>query len=224
MLDVVSIDYENHTELMDDASWARTYHTAVLEVEPFVMPQFTDERQNEILSVLKVVLEKDHRDVRGIRMRDVVPRVGEDWREQLAQQLKGGKQSNQARKVKLEPNHPMEDGLHFSNKWEHRVYTVLKQQQAGLPDNDTFGILALAGMRVLNHTYEPDLLITYRGRAGVIEIDGPHHKGRRSDDASRERLLRNAGVKYIDRIDVRDTTTPEEVHKFVTDFLKHLAA
>lgn len=62
---------------------------------------------------------------------------------------------------------------------------------------------------------------TYRGRAGVIEIDGPPRKGRRSDDASRERLLRSAGVKYIDRLDVQNTNTAE-VQKFITDFLKHL--
>lgn len=225
MLDVVSIDFDNHTELMDDNSWARTYHTAVLEIEPFVIPRFTDDRLNEILAVLKVVFEKDHsRDVRGVRTRDVVPRVSEDWREQLAQQMKGGKQSNQARKVKLEPTHPVTDGLHFTNEWEHRVYTVLRERQLALPDIETIGILPLPGMRVLGHTFEPDLLVTYKGRAGVIEIDGPHHKGRRSDDASRERLLRNAGIKHIDRIDVRDSTTKAEVEKFVDTFLKHLTA
>jgi hypothetical protein len=55
-------------------------------------------------------------------------------------------------------------------------------------------------------------------------LDGSRHKGRASDDKSRERLLRNAGVKYVDRLDVRDSTQKQEVEKFVTtDFLKHLA-
>ncbi|MFH9478058.1 hypothetical protein ACH4L7_30090 [Streptomyces anulatus] len=207
-----------------EKDWGIEYYEGVLEVEPHLVPVFTDAVLAEVLVALQEAIEKDpEKAITEVRARPLLPRVSGDWRQQLKAAV-GGKQSNQARRVKLQPKHPMEDGLHFSNEWEHRVYTVLKQQQAGLPDNDTFGILALAGMRVLNHTYEPDLLITYRGRAGVIEIDGPHHKGRRSDDTSRERLLRNAGVKYIDRIDVRDTTTPEEVHKFVTDFLKHLAA
>ncbi|MFF3326245.1 hypothetical protein [Streptomyces sp. NPDC002889] len=79
-------------------------------------------------------------------------------------------------------------------------------------------------MRVVRHIFEPDLLVTYKGRTGVIEIDDPHDKGRRSDDASRERLLRNASIKHIDRIDVRDSTTKAEVEKFVETFLKHLTA
>jgi hypothetical protein len=116
----------------------------------------------------------------------------------------------------------MEDGVHFTNEWEHKVYVVLKERQAALPENQTIGIMPLGAMRVLGHTFEPDLLITYRGRVGVIEIDGPHHKGRASDDKSRERLLRKAGIKHIDRIDVRDSTQKPEVEKFVTDFLNHL--
>jgi len=32
----------------------------------------------------------------------------------------------------------------------------------------------------------------------------------------------NAGVKWVDRLDVQDTTNLEEVEKFVTDFLRRL--
>ncbi|MFH9355047.1 hypothetical protein [Kitasatospora sp. NPDC017646] len=172
---------------------------------------------------MNVALEKGGKAVRSIRARPLVPRVSTDWRDQL-KAASGPRQSNQARRVRLEPQHPMEDGLHFTNQWEHRVYRLLKERQASLPDNDTVGIVPLGAMRVCGHTYEPDILITYRGRVGVIEIDGPHHKGRRSDGASRERLLRNAGVKHIDRIDVRDSTDRQEGEKFVTDFLKHLGS
>ena len=38
--------------------------------------------------------------------------------------------------------------------------------------------------------------MTYRGRAGVIEVDGPHHASphRRASDLSREKRLRSAGI------------------------------
>ncbi|MGJ3559480.1 hypothetical protein ACR6C2_15055 [Streptomyces sp. INA 01156] len=147
--------------------------------------------------------------------------MSKDWRKQL-KASNGAQPTNQARRPRLESQHPIEDGLHFTNEWEHRVYVVLRERQAALSDIETIGVLPLPGMRVLGHTFEPDLLVTYKGRAGVIEIDGPHHKGRRSDDASRERLLRNAGIKHIDRIDVRDSTTKVQVEKFVDTFLKHL--
>ncbi|WP_123963999.1 hypothetical protein [Streptomyces sp. TLI_185] len=102
---------------------------------------------------------------------------------------------------------------------------MLKERQAALPDNNTIGILALPRMKALKQApVEPDLLITHRGRPGGIEVDGPYFKGMRSDDYSREGLLRNAGIKHIARIDVRDSTTKEEVEKFVTDFLKHLVS
>lgn len=73
-------------------------------------------------------------------------------------------------------------------------------------------------------TYEPDFLITYRGCAGVIEVGGPHHAERVSNGRSRERLLWNAGVKHIDRLDVRDIGSREEGGKVVTNVLKRLVA
>ncbi|MFD7917257.1 hypothetical protein ACFV30_42415 [Streptomyces sp. NPDC059752] len=150
-----------------------------------------------------------------------VPEVSADWRKQL-RTASGPRPTNQGRQVRLEPQHPMEDRLHFTNQWEHGVYQVLKEQQARLPANETIGIMPLSAMRVRGYTYEPDFLVTYRGRAGVIEIDGPHHKDRASADKSRERLLRHAGVHYVDRPDVRDTKAKSEVETFVSDFLKQL--
>lgn len=63
-----------------------------------------------------------------------------------------------------------------TNQYEQRVYQVLKQRQAALTDFETIGIMPLGGMRVGKRVLEPDFLITYRGRAAVIEVDGPHHR------------------------------------------------
>ncbi|MGW2079600.1 hypothetical protein ACWCOW_22130 [Streptomyces sp. NPDC001939] len=117
----------------------------------------------------------------------------------------------------------MEDQLHFTNRWELEVYQVLKKRQATLPDNETIGIMPLGGIRVRHRVLEPDLLTTYRGYAGVIEIDGPHHKGHAGIDHSRTRQLLHAGVKVVDRLNVQEVGPLSEVEKFVDDFLKQLA-
>ncbi|MEU5417069.1 hypothetical protein [Streptomyces clavifer] len=148
----------------------------------------------------------------------VIPAPIADWREQL-RTANGPTPTNQARSLRLEPaeQHPIEDDLYFTNKWEQRVYRVLKAKQAALPDNQTIGIIPLAGMKLLGSTRWPDFLITYKGRAGVIEVDGPHHAGvrRASADHSRTNLLYSAGVEWVDRIDVRDVETAAEVERFI---------
>ncbi|MGA5102647.1 hypothetical protein ACPCC3_03235 [Streptomyces cellulosae] len=226
MLDATNIHIERHSS---DQGWGEFSHIVesqeiVLEVEPHLMPRFERHLVNQIESALVTVGYGCGRSIDVVTVREVIPRVGPNWREQLARELKGGHQTNHARKVRLEPRHPAEDGLHFTNEWEHRVYQVLKEQQALLPDNDTIGVMPLGALRVPGHTFEPDFLITYRGRVGVIEIDGPHHKGRASADRSRDRLFKHAGVRDVDRLCVEDSTTKEEVEKFVTDFLKHLGS
>ncbi|MGA5374301.1 hypothetical protein ACPCSD_24975 [Streptomyces griseoincarnatus] len=225
MLDVTNVWIERHTVHEDSMSFSyeREYQEVIMELEPRLLPN-SGYLLNHIRSAFEAVGAGCGRNIEDVSVREVIPMVGSNWREQLARELKGGRQTNQAHKIRLEPRHPTEDGLHFTNEWEHRVYQVLKERQAALPDNDTIGVMPLGALRVPGHTFEPDFLITYRGRVGVIEIDGPHHKGRASADRSRDRLFKHAGVRDVDRLCVEDSTTREEVEKFVTDFLKHLAS
>ncbi|MFC9805142.1 hypothetical protein [Streptomyces griseoaurantiacus] len=204
-----------------EEDWGKAWFDLLLDFDHPHLERFTEEVEQRVLSAMQEVAEREDFSIGHVRVRAVLPQVDPDWRKQLAS---GGKArpSNHARKVRIGTSHPQSDGLHFTNEWEWRVYAVLREKQQELPDNDTLGILPLGAMKVRDHVFEPDLLITYRGYVGVIEVDGPHHKGRSSDDKSRERLLRHAGIKYIDRIDVRDASTKEEVEKFVTDFLRHL--
>ncbi len=102
------------------------------------------------------------------------------------------------------------------------MYRVLRERQLALPDDETIGIVPLGGMRVKGWTFEPDLLITYRGYAGVIEIDGPHHNGHAGRDHSRSRLILNAGVRYVDRLNVEEVSSRAEVEKFVDSYLTRL--
>jgi very-short-patch-repair endonuclease len=58
----------------------------------------------------------------------------------------------------------------------------------------------------------------------VIEVDGASHYRKYSSDRSRDRLLEDCGVCYVDRIDAVDTADPKEVEAFVRRFLDKLAA
>lgn len=195
-------------------------------VEPQLVEQFTDAVIERIADGMHAVLPKRVAiRIESIEICPVVPVPSPDWRKQL-RAANGPMPTNQARKLHLEPEdqHPIEDDLHFTNEWEHKLYLVLKERQATLPDNETIGILPLAGMRVLGYTREPDFLITYKGRAGVIEVDGFHHgmPRRASNDHSRDNLMLSAGVWWVGRLDVRDVGTKAEVEKFVDNFLARL--
>ncbi|MEV0483767.1 hypothetical protein AB0I69_24560 [Streptomyces sp. NPDC050508] len=193
----------------------------VLVVEPGLYPMYDDDAMEGIVEVMREVLWGSAKQVDTLVARPSIPRLGPDWRRQI-KTADGPKPSNQGRKVQLEPSHPVEDQLRFTNEWELDVYRVLRERQESLPDDETIGIVPLGGMRVRGWTFEPDLLITYRGYAGVIEIDGPHHKGHAGRDHSRSRLLLNAGVRYVDRLNVEEVSSRAEVEKFVDSFLTRL--
>ncbi|WP_329297986.1 hypothetical protein OG410_04930 [Streptomyces sp. NBC_00659] len=193
----------------------------VLVVEPGLYPTYDEKALEGIAVVMRDVMWGSSKSVDELVARPSIPRLGPDWRRQI-KTADGPKPSNQGRKVQLEPSHPVEDQLRFTNEWELDVYRVLRERQESLPDDETIGIVPLGGMRVRGWTFEPDLLITYRGYSGVIEIDGPHHKGHAGRDRSRDRLFLNAGVKYVDRLNVEEVSSRAEVEKFVDGFLTRL--
>ncbi|MEU8884573.1 hypothetical protein [Streptomyces hydrogenans] len=206
-----------------DTQFDREGYRVVLVVDAQLFPRYDEEALKRIEKVMQTVLMPAGKEVDEIAVRPDI-RLAASWRSQL-REPSGPKPSNHARRVRDNlPNHPVEDDLHFTNEWEYRVYQVLKEKQAALPDNETIGIMPLCRVRVLGSTREPDFLITYKGRAGVIEVDGPHHEGpkRASNDHSRTDLLINAGVEWVARLDVRDTTEKAEVEKFVSNFLSRL--
>jgi hypothetical protein len=156
-------------------------------------------------------------------VREIRPNVGPDWRDRLRAQIDGRSVSNHARKVRMEPPTFAEDGLCFTNAGERKVYRALKRlQEKDLPRQQTIGIFPLPGVRIPDHTWEPDLLVTHLGRAGILEIDGPHHNGRRANDISRDHLLRDAGVAVVDRIPVEALNDDAELEKARRRFLRML--
>jgi len=195
---------------------------AYLDVAPFITRRFTEERLDEIKAALSAIKSREHIMVERVVVRHVLPNVGADWREHFDKNLTAERPTNQGQRVRLE-SRIQAHGLFLTNAEERRVYDVLCEVQAQKPDNDTFGIAPLAGLRIPGHTYWPDFLITYRNKVGIIEVDGPRHHGRAAADKSRDHLLMKAGIKYVGRIVVEDVKSKPEAIKWVEDYLKILS-
>jgi hypothetical protein len=114
------------------------------------------------------------------------------------------------------------DRLNFGSAQEVSLYKALLRRQCKLPAEATIAILPGPGTRVLGRTFWPDFVVTYRGRSGMIEVDGPHHHGRAAADHSRDALLSDAGVGHVGRITVEDTVSDAELDLFVERFLQRL--
>lgn len=211
-------------EITENSAWTETPDDLWIEVAPENMPEFGRNTVERIQEAFSEVCDR-----LGLRLslegvREILPKVGPDWEDMLREQLSGGKRpTNHARRVRIEPTRPVEDHLTFTNDGELTVYRVLKKFQESLPGDDTIGIFPLAGGRLPRRTGEPDVLVTYKKRAGVLEIDGPHRNVRRAMDTSRDHLWLDAGVAFVDRIPVETVSDPRELEAAIRRFLKRLA-
>lgn len=108
------------------------------------------------------------------------------------------------------------NGLRFRSKAEVEIAAVLEQKfSLAFWPNCRGRLNTPEGRRNL----EPDFLICYNGRLGILEVDGPFHTPeRRVEEQERERLFRNYGIRVIERFDYkRCLTQPEQV---VEEFLQ----
>ncbi|MFB7353487.1 hypothetical protein [Streptomyces gardneri] len=194
-----------------------------LEFDPADYASLAEDAQEALRQVFSRVSARLDYGVDWIGFRETMPRVGPDWRERLEAMMSGDRPANQARRMMPEKPTFVEDRLAFTNAGELRVYRALKHiQESELPAEETISIFPLPYGRVPGHTWEPDLVVTYRGRAGVLEIDGPHHRVRRAVDTSRDHLLRDAGFAFVDRLPVEVVDNPKELMASLMRFLRRL--
>lgn len=114
--------------------------------------------------------------------------------------------------------------MRFRDPGERNVYRAFKRAQHRLPSTESITILPNASARpFVAHTWEPDFVIAYKGRVGIVEIDGPTHQGRAAADKSRDHFFENSGVAYVDRWAVEDSTDDATLDEHVERFLKRLA-
>ncbi len=194
-----------------------------LEIAPESQQLFSEEATEAIKAICMEVSQRRGYGVDWVGIREIMPTVGPHWREQVRERLTGKRQTNQGRTVRLESPRIIEDNLAFTNRGELAVYRALKQiQEKDYSADETIAIFPLPGGRVPGHTWEPDVLVTYRGRTGVLEIDGPHHNNRRALDNSRDHLLRDAGIAFVDRVTVEALDDPNELYAVLRRFLRRL--
>lgn len=204
------------------------HRSCYLELE--VLPQDRSSFTGEIINELKqLCIMISHRLDLGVDtaiddvvVHELLPGVEPGWQDHLKDLLAGKRPTNQAQRVRMEGPKFTEDGLVFTNAGELAVYRALKQLQETLPAEETITVLPLPRGRALGHTWEPDVVVAYKGRAGVIEVDGPHHKGRRAMDGTRDHLLHDAGIAFVDRIPVEALDDPNELDAVLKRFLRRL--
>jgi hypothetical protein len=132
-------------------------------------------------------------------------RVPPSWRQgRIEARLSDVGSNNQASYRMLPETHPGKDRRNFHTDGELRMYEALVRAQQRRPPEATIGILPGAGFRAAERTFWPDLVVTHRGRVGIIEVDGPKHRNWAAADQSRDRRLQDAGVVLTDRIMVED--------------------
>lgn len=69
---------------------------AYLDVAPFIRRRFTDERLEEISGALNAAKSRENLIVERVIVRDVLPNVGVDWRDQFDKNLTAERPTNQA--------------------------------------------------------------------------------------------------------------------------------
>ncbi len=203
LLDVTGLELERIGNSWTDA---KTGLRVVLLVESHLVPRFTDDMYERIKdSLLDVASRRGYQDVDYLEIREALPEIGPDWREQFAQQA-SARPSNQARRERAAPNVLTEDGLALASEEERTVYLALKDIQAAIPEDKTIAIAPLPGVRLrAGHTWTPDITVFGNGRVMIFEIDGPHHRNNRryADDRNRDLQWQRCGVAVV-RLPVED--------------------
>jgi hypothetical protein len=157
----------------------------------------------------------------GISSVDVIPSpVKGDWRTQYRAALQTPR--NQASLTKLPDLHPRADQMGFRDAAELRVYEGLKRAQKRLPEGETIAISVNPSVHIPPRTREPDFLVAYRGRVGMIEVDGASHRQKWSNDKSRDQLFEDAGIFCVRHIEAEFTDDPRKVDEFIDRFLRKL--
>lgn len=199
---------------------------ALLDVEEHLVSRFTDDVCERISKTLSYVAERNgEENVAYVEPRVALPDVDDDWRATYTARLALERPSNHARKEVGRADYPVEDGLTFGSSEEVRMYRALKRLQVRFPEQDTIAIAPLPSVRLrTGNTWSPDVLVMGRGRALVIETDGPHHRGARRyvDDRNRDLQWQRCGVPVV-RLAVEDLSDDAALEtRLNEEILRHL--
>jgi hypothetical protein len=200
----------------DTEDWSINYYELGIVVDIEMFDEYNDDKLfDKIVDAFRDVMRADRQGVTSVRLYPAQVQV--DWRKDIEAHLRG-KPKNQASLVALPDRFPVRDAMRFRDKAELSLYEALKEKQHSQPVTDTITLAPNPSVRVLGHTWEPDFLVVYHGRTGVIEVDGGSHRKKYASDKSRDRILEDCGISCVERIDVADAEDPELCKVFVDAF------
>ncbi|GGV45631.1 hypothetical protein GCM10010495_74000 [Kitasatospora herbaricolor] len=217
LLDVAGLEFEEAT-----GGWGASGWQAVLLVESHLLPLLTEGMRERIkVPLLDVARRRGFPPADHLDVREVLPEIGPDWREQFAQRTTA-RPSNQARRERAAPTTLIEDGLALASKEERIVYLALKDIQVAVPEDKTIAIAPLPGVRLrAGHTWTPDITVFGNGRVMIFEVDGPHHRNSRryADDRNRDLQWQRCGVAVV-RLPVEDLADREQLTERLKEELR----
>jgi hypothetical protein len=223
MLDVDQLRIESNGYRVDPSdSWPVTVYEAVLEVEPFLVPRFTDEVRERIWSKLSYVLRRHNRGAETFDVEETLPQVSSDWRQRASAALTADRVTNQARRERPNPEYPTYAGMTFGSLEEIEVYKLLVELQKAVPEDRAFAVMPLPTVQLQRMGLRsPDLVVVGNGRALVIEVDGPHHRAvtRVADDRERDRHWARCGVPTY-RIPVEHVKEPDRLTELLREEMR----
>jgi hypothetical protein len=117
------------------------------------------------------------------------------------------------------------EGFTFRSQEELVVYRALRAAQRRLPRFRSIAISVNVPVSVAgrDRPFIVDLLVVHNGRCAALEVDGPSHRGRWCDDRTRDRLLEDAGIGWVEHVPVEETSDAAELALTVERFLDRLA-
>ena len=99
--------------------------------------------------------------------------------------------------------------LRFRSKTEIKIAEALDRTEVLFVPNSLARLTTPKG----RENKEADFLICYKGKWGVLEVDGPFHTAeRRVEEQERERIFKINGIKVVERFDAKECyETPDKV-------------
>lgn len=207
--------YETLTEEQppDARAWAAYHDGEGPEPEPMRSPEF-----GHIEYALRAATPPGW-ELKPIQVTLEPVDIGPNWRDELSELATGRDVSNQGQPVQ---GHPVRvwNNLNFRSASEVRIAQALDKAGALYWPNGR-ARLGEAGAR---RNLEADFLVCYRGRWGILEVDGePFHPAeRRTEEQVRDRAFQHHGVRVVQHFDADRCF--EESLAVVREFLKLLLA
>lgn len=220
LLDAEGLEYEMSRYAYDEAGvLTEERWVAYLTVPARVSPLFSDEVCEKVRATLSRVNRRDKPYIRDVV---VVPApVEPTWKDQLQASLRDGGASNQARLVPVK-DPIVEDALVFRSTAELEVYRAFKRANETLEGHEKLSLIVNTTVLVNGQPREVDVVVLWNRGTAAVEVDGPHHRGRLAAEQSRDRLFMEAGVMFVDRLCVEDTTDSDGLDRFVSSFLARM--